>query len=205
VLQAAWLVGLFHRRQSSSNVERSSQETKAFLLGRCFVISCEHTESGGCTLVASSQASGTPWVMGSSKLITIIHDVWNLSNIIIHSFWSYELLKRSLSSPEESRHQEAMKVIVCGGVAGIITWASVFPLDVVKTRLQAQPLVADREAQRRPLLSASPSRPRLLSSLDITRDAYHSEGLSVFFRGLGVCSIRAFVVNAAQVSRQLHF
>ena len=34
----------------------------------------------------------------------------------------------------------------------------------------------------------------------ITKDAYRQEGYSIFFRGLGVCSIRAFVVNAVQVS-----
>src|SRR4051794_1691579 len=107
----------------------------------------------------------------------------------ICSFWSYELCKRSLSSIDESGQQEALRVLFCGGVAGIITWASVFPLDVVKTRLQAQPLIAHTvtevaDVQQRPLLPTSPARPRTLNSLEIARDAYRSEGLSVFFRGL---------------------
>jgi solute carrier family 25 carnitine/acylcarnitine transporter 20/29 len=126
----------------------------------------------------------------------------------ICSFWSYELCKRNLSSLDESGQQEALKVLFCGGIAGIITWASVFPLDVVKTRLQAQPLIAHTvteatEAQQRPLLTTSPSRPRTLNSLEIARDAYRSEGFAVFFRGLGICSVRAFIVNAAQVSCNL--
>lgn len=34
--------------------------------------------------------------------------------------------------------------------------------------------------------------------MQIARQAYREEGLSVFFRGLGVCSFRAFFVNAVQ-------
>lgn len=124
------------------------------------------------------------------------------------SFWSYELCKRNLTTLDESSQQEALKVLFCGGIAGIITWASVFPLDVVKTRLQAQPLIAHTatevaDAQQRPLLPTSPTRLRTLNSLEIAQDAYRSEGLSVFFRGLGICSVRAFIVNAAQVSCSL--
>jgi solute carrier family 25 carnitine/acylcarnitine transporter 20/29 len=36
------------------------------------------------------------------------------------------------------------------------------------------------------------------STWAITRAAYREGGLAVFFRGLGVCSVRAFVVNAVQ-------
>jgi solute carrier family 25 carnitine/acylcarnitine transporter 20/29 len=32
----------------------------------------------------------------------------------------------------------------------------------------------------------------------VARNAYRTEGPSVFFRGLAVCSVRAFIVNAAQ-------
>jgi len=32
----------------------------------------------------------------------------------------------------------------------------------------------------------------------MARIAYREEGLAVFFRGLGVCSVRAFIVNAVQ-------
>jgi solute carrier family 25 carnitine/acylcarnitine transporter 20/29 len=32
----------------------------------------------------------------------------------------------------------------------------------------------------------------------MARQTYRNEGAGVFFRGLGVCSVRAFIVNAAQ-------
>ena len=33
----------------------------------------------------------------------------------------------------------------------------------------------------------------------ITKEAYREGGIPIFFRGLGICSARAFVVNAVQV------
>jgi solute carrier family 25 carnitine/acylcarnitine transporter 20/29 len=39
---------------------------------------------------------------------------------------------------------------------------------------------------------------RRLSSLEVAKHAYRTEGAGVFFRGLGICSVRAFVVNAVQ-------
>ncbi|KAH8634936.1 hypothetical protein IG631_10336 [Alternaria alternata] len=91
-----------------------------------------------------------------------------------------------------------MKVLLCGGLAGVITWASIFPLDVIKTRVQTQVLHAPvQHGEQSSLLGAETPRTRL-SSVEIARHAYRTEGAGVFFRGLGICSIRAFVVNAVQ-------
>ncbi|EFX01095.1 NADPH oxidase [Grosmannia clavigera kw1407] len=120
-------------------------------------------------------------------------------------FWSYQLATDAWrqrwpaddgSTNTSTNSQTA--ALVCGGLAGIVTWASVFPLDVVKTRVQAQvqTQTAALTSASSPLLATS-SPPRL-STLQITRLAYREGGLAVFFRGLGVCSARAFVVNAVQ-------
>ena len=123
-----------------------------------------------------------------------------------NSFWSYEYGKRLMASEEEDSRRAAIRVLLCGGIAGIITWASVFPLDVIKTRLQAQtitdsrqPLVTHPESQQ--LLQSS--NRRMPSSFQLAKEAYRVEGLKVFYRGLGVCSLRAFIVNAVQVSASL--
>lgn len=106
-----------------------------------------------------------------------------------------------MTTEDESRNQEALKILLCGGLAGIITWASVFPLDVIKTRLQAQKIpgssitAPDQQGLLRP--AANVYRP--LNAVQITKEAFRSEGMSVFYRGLGICSIRAFIVNAVQV------
>jgi hypothetical protein len=52
------------------------------------------------------------------------------------SFWSYELSKRyvqsfnAASSQTQSQTQEALSVLLCGGLAGVATWVSIFPLGI---------------------------------------------------------------------------
>ncbi|KFY29624.1 hypothetical protein V494_08604 [Pseudogymnoascus sp. VKM F-4513 (FW-928)] len=116
-------------------------------------------------------------------------------------FWSYELGKRILTAQlgeDSSPRAEAAQSLLCGGIAGVVTWASVFPLDVIKTRVQTQALPS---AERTPLLgaaSAAAVKQGRMGAIETARRIYREEGASVFFRGLGVCSVRAFIVNAAQ-------
>ncbi|TIA67789.1 hypothetical protein D6C83_01817 [Aureobasidium pullulans] len=116
-------------------------------------------------------------------------------------FWSYELSKRVLISEKvEGEKPEWMTILLCGGIAGVVTWASVFPLDVIKTRVQTQgiahPPAGIPSGEQSGLLPSRESG--RLGTIQIARQAYREEGLSVFFRGLGVCSFRAFFVNAVQ-------
>jgi solute carrier family 25 carnitine/acylcarnitine transporter 20/29 len=118
-------------------------------------------------------------------------------------FWSYEWSTRLLASKDGiagSASEEAAKVLLCGGLAGVVTWASIFPLDVIKTRVQTQ---AFHSPEYNPLLVSenqpSPiARQPRLGAVEMARTTYRSEGAKVFFRGLMVCSVRAFMVNAAQ-------
>ncbi|RMZ74878.1 hypothetical protein DV737_g5645, partial [Chaetothyriales sp. CBS 132003] len=64
-------------------------------------------------------------------------------------FWSYELCKRLLvgqRSAEPFVDMKAWETLVAGGIAGVVTWASVYPLDVIKTRIQTQAPAECREA-----------------------------------------------------------
>jgi len=131
-------------------------------------------------------------------------------------FWSYELSTRFMMSKmrergSEASAEEAAKVLLCGGVAGVVTWASIFPLDVIKTRVQTQIL---RGSESAPLIGIVPvieGVERRLGTIEVARNAFRNEGSSVFFRGLAICSIRAFIVNAAQwavyewIMRELDF
>ncbi|KAJ5138349.1 uncharacterized protein N7515_003197 [Penicillium bovifimosum] len=112
-------------------------------------------------------------------------------------FWSYELCKRYMTSNDESSHQAALKVLLCGGIAGVVTWASVFPLDMIKTRLQAQ-TIADHSPRATEAQSLLRPQGQTLNSFQIAKETYRAEGIKAFYRGLGVCSVRAFIVNAVQ-------
>ncbi|KAF4334551.1 mitochondrial carnitine acylcarnitine carrier CACL [Fusarium beomiforme] len=115
-------------------------------------------------------------------------------------FWSYELMTRWLATDkgeETSLQHEAAKVLFCGGIAGVATWVSIFPLDVIKTRVQAQTLGGQAETSL--LLQANGvSGTKRAGAMQVAREAYKEGGSLVFFRGLTVCSIRAFIVNAVQ-------
>ncbi|PWY88416.1 mitochondrial carrier protein [Aspergillus heteromorphus CBS 117.55] len=111
-------------------------------------------------------------------------------------FWSYEYCKRlTASNDDDTNGMNAMKILLCGGIAGIVTWASVFPLDMIKTRLQAETIEMSPES--RPLMQTS-RKTHAQGSFRIAREVYLNEGFKAFYRGLGVCSVRAFIVNAVQ-------
>ncbi|CEG64966.1 hypothetical protein RMATCC62417_01853 [Rhizopus microsporus] len=105
-------------------------------------------------------------------------------------FWVYEGLKRVLQvNPIES---EAWKLLLAGGMAGTVSWASIYPIDVVKSRLQMQKQVKGDNEARRLLMTDQP----YASIRDCVMRSYRTEGLGVFFRGLWPTLLRAFPVNA---------
>ncbi|OQE43244.1 hypothetical protein PENCOP_c003G04919 [Penicillium coprophilum] len=111
-------------------------------------------------------------------------------------FWSYELCKRLMTSDDDIPHQAAMKILLCGGIAGVVTWGSVFPLDMIKTRLQAQ-TITDHSPRTENQSLLRPQH-QMLNSFQIAKETYRVEGIKAFYRGFGVCSVRAFIVNAVQ-------
>ncbi|CAA9956931.1 Mitochondrial carrier protein [Pyrenophora teres f. maculata] len=199
-------LSLLHENPSSP-----TNFSKVFLAGATgglasFVVSAP-TELVKCRAQVSTHAATTSW--------TIARDVWRTEGVRglyygggITSvrdavgygfyFWSYELSKQAWTLPNDSDRETAMKVLLCGGLAGVITWASIFPLDVIKTRVQTQILHAPAGQGEQGLLLPTETQRKRLSSVEIARLAYRTEGMGVFFRGLGICSVRAFVVNAVQ-------
>jgi solute carrier family 25 carnitine/acylcarnitine transporter 20/29 len=67
-----------------------------------------------------------------------------------------------------------------GGCAGSITWGIVYPVDVIKTRIQTSPLTTPRSQ---------------LGMLYVGRQIVAQHGFSYLFRGLSITLIRAFPVN----------
>ena len=71
--------------------------------------------------------------------------------------------------------------IVGGGLAGMATWASHYPLDLVSSRMEASVALG---AKRRTMTGHF-------------GQIYAESGIKGFYRGLGPCLLRAFPVNAA--------
>lgn len=99
-------------------------------------------------------------------------------------YLAYELSKSAWDRylPHQSEH---LKILACGGAAGVATWTSVFPLDAIKTRVQTQSLSS---------YDALPPKGAWVTA----KHMYRQEGSRAFWRGLGVCNLRAAIVNAAQ-------
>ncbi|XP_044535978.1 solute carrier family 25 member 45 isoform X3 [Gracilinanus agilis] len=93
-------------------------------------------------------------------------------------FLTYEALSRWLTS--DSKNPGSATMLVAGGFAGIMSWTTATPMDVVKSRMQMDGL---KQRQYRGLLDCMVSSAR-------------REGPRVFFRGLTLNSARAFPVNA---------
>lgn len=99
---------------------------------------------------------------------------------------TYEALKRALREPgqEDLAHlgkpQPLWQRIIAGGLAGITGWLSIYPLDVCKSRMQAD------------ALSKGPNRYK--GTLDCIVQSYRSGGLGSLFQGLNVTLLRAVPV-----------
>ncbi|KAI9161115.1 hypothetical protein LWI28_014539 [Acer negundo] len=100
-------------------------------------------------------------------------------------FWSYEYIREQLHPGCRKNCQENVRtMLVAGGLAGVSSWVCCYPLDVVKTRLQAQ----------------TQSSQKYRGIIDCFRKSVEAEGYGVLWRGLGTAVSRAFVVNGAVFS-----
>eukprot|EP00045_Choanoeca_perplexa_P016781 m.230875 g.230875 ORF g.230875 m.230875 type:complete len:481 (-) comp17359_c0_seq2:3258-4700(-) len=90
-------------------------------------------------------------------------------------FFPYEWLKSRCGDG-------ALAVFVSGGLASWVYWASIYPIDAIKTRLQSAPLDAPKQ-----------------SWYQCARGMLIYEGPRSFFRGFTACMLRAFPANAAGI------
>lgn len=97
-------------------------------------------------------------------------------------FWTYEYARERLHPCCRRTGQESLgTMLISGGLAGVASWVCCYPLDVVKSRLQAQ----------------AQTHPRYRGVVDCFRKSVREEGFPVLWRGLGTAVARAFVVNGA--------
>jgi hypothetical protein len=88
-------------------------------------------------------------------------------------------------------------IIVAGGVAGILSWLLVYPIDVIKTNIQVAHPDNPTPSIRPSLAGPKDGIAAPTGLLSMGRALYVRHGVRVFFKGLGVTLLRAFPVNAA--------
>lgn len=99
-------------------------------------------------------------------------------------FWTYEYTREKLHPGCRKNGKESLKtMLVAGGSAGVASWICCYPLDVVKSRLQAQSQ------------ASSDLKPKYRGILDCLCKSVQEEGYCVLWRGLGTAVTRAFIVN----------
>lgn len=92
-------------------------------------------------------------------------------------FWSYELLKEKFTheNPQNRPNLDLLVTMVCGGIAGQLSWIVSYPFDIVKTVIQT----SDTK----------------MTQLQVFKEGYKLEGSQFFWKGLGPTLSRTFIVN----------
>ncbi|KAL1921670.1 uncharacterized protein VTP21DRAFT_10312 [Calcarisporiella thermophila] len=100
-------------------------------------------------------------------------------------FLAYEFLVRQAMDRKKVRRDElpTWQVLMFGASAGVAMWLSVYPVDLVKSKMQTDGILS---AER-----------NFKSTLECVKKTWRSEGAGGFFRGFGPCMLRAAPVNAA--------
>lgn len=95
-------------------------------------------------------------------------------------FLAYDVLTRHLGCEPEDSYM-IPKLLFAGGMSGIASWLSTYPVDVIKSRLQADGVGGVNKYS---------------GIMDCVRQSVQKEGYRVFTRGLTSTLLRAFPVNA---------
>lgn len=101
-------------------------------------------------------------------------------------FMTYHFLTTSVfhvSIEGDYQKSDIAKMLLSGGISGVVSWIVTYPVDVVKSRIQAD---------------GSPGKGyQYRGFIDCVTKLYRTEGSSVFFVGMNSSLLRAFPVNAA--------
>ncbi|OXA60595.1 Mitochondrial basic amino acids transporter [Folsomia candida] len=122
------------------------------------------------------------------KQIIKTHGIFGLYKGIVPQFFRdvpasggyfviYEFSKRTLGSGDQQSNK--LVQFVAGGIAGMLSWWSILPLDVIKSRVQGD----------------CPHNPQYKGMIHCATIIWKSQGVRGLFRGFLPLSLRAFLVN----------
>ncbi|TRM62672.1 mitochondrial carrier domain-containing protein [Schizophyllum amplum] len=126
-----------------------------------------------------------------------LHCVRDTSGTMLY-FMEYDAMRHALGRDRRGEQHEtppwlpipgSLVPFVCGSLAGVTSWALIYPLDVVKTKVQQRALAGDRyrgpvETFTRLVKGPDPSAPQPLLA-----------GVARIYRGLGVSALRSVTTH----------
>lgn len=117
--------------------------------------------------------SGGPKALYQGTVATLWRDSWSTGLY----FSIYHVCKREFEKADWIKSQTASELLA-GGISGAAAWGSIVPLDVIKTRVQAD------------LSKTLTMRSAIVSLFN------EPDGVTRFYRGTSPLILRAFLVNA---------
>ncbi|XP_065660537.1 mitochondrial basic amino acids transporter-like isoform X2 [Hydra vulgaris] len=108
--------------------------------------------------------------------ITLIRDCPGYGVYFGSNYYFCELFKQN-----DGSSASPMSLLIAGGLAGTISWAVCYPVDVLKTLIQADGHLPHNERK---------------SMMYYAKNLYIQGGFSAFTRGINTTLLRAFPVNA---------
>lgn len=97
-------------------------------------------------------------------------------------FGVYEsLMKNSLKTYKNRESIPMYMISIYGALGGLSLWLSVYPVDVIKSRMQSDTI----------------TDPKYSSNLDCAKKIYAEQGVPGFFKGIKPCLLRAAIANTA--------
>jgi len=98
-------------------------------------------------------------------------------------FGFYEISRRAMVKQGQSPSDlPAWKVLIAGGIGGMMYWATTYPFDVVKSTMQTDSTILSERKYK--------------GLLDTFSKIYKTEGYGGFFKGVAPCMLRSFPANA---------
>jgi len=98
-------------------------------------------------------------------------------------FGFYELSRRAMVSPGKNVGEiPAWKVMIAGGIGGMMYWSLTYPTDVIKSAIQTD--------------SIDPSQRKYKGIVDCAKKIMATEGIKGFYKGFTPCFIRSIPANA---------
>ncbi|XP_002733843.1 mitochondrial ornithine transporter 1-like [Saccoglossus kowalevskii] len=96
-------------------------------------------------------------------------------------FGGYEI-SRSILIPKGNPNAEIspLRLMICGGFAGACLWSAMYPVDVVKSRIQVQSMVG-----------------KVQGFMPTLKTIIRTEGIGALYNGVVPCVLRSFPANGA--------